>query len=186
MAVFGFYEVFWPWRKKQRPKASLTRWSSRLILFCSISTLVTILILVSYSSARQNPDTGASVHPLYLYNGEVVALDWLRTNTKPEENVLAGPIDGNYIPARAGNHVFYGHELETIQINQKSQLLKQFFQAATTSDFRIQLIQQYKLRYLYYGVEEKHLLGAETAFDPALAGWPVLFKNEWVTIYKLS
>lgn len=186
LATYGFYEVFWPWRKQQRPKASLQRWAGRLILFSSVTTMIIILLFLSFSFARQDASTGAPAHPLYYYNGEVAAFNWLRSHTQPNETVLAGPIDGNYIPARAGNRVFYGHELETIDRIHKAVLLTQFFKASTAQVQRNQLIQEYNLHYLYYGAEEKHLLGDEAAFDPAQDGWPVVFQNEMVTIYRLK
>lgn len=186
LCVYGFYEVFWTTYQSRHPKAKPKRWANRLVLISSISTIVIVLILVVDVNAREDAASGTPAHPLYLYNGEVDALNWLNTHTRQDDTVITGPIDGNYIPARSGNRVFYGHELETIDLAQKAQLLRQFFEAATPQAFREQLIKTYNLHYLYFGIEEKHLLGDAPEFDPAQTGWPIVFQNQWVTIYQLN
>lgn len=186
LAVYGFYEVFWTWYKRNHPKARIKRWTNYLIQLSAISTIVIVLILIIDVTARGEAANDTPAHPLYYYNGEIAALNWLATNTGQDDTVITGPIDGNYIPARTGNRVFYGHELETIDIAQKGKLLAQFFDANTPQSFREQLIKDYNLHYLYYGLEEKHLLGDKPEFDPAQTNWPVVFQNQWVTIYKLN
>jgi len=185
LATLGFLEVGWAWYKKHQPKASLARWSGRLILFCSVSTFVVPLLFTPFGNTRFDPVTGVS-HFLYYYDDEVAGFKWLAAHTQPEDTVMAGPVDGSFIPAWAGNHVFDGHWLETIDSQSKLKLLGQFFQARTPPAGRNQLIQQYNLHYLYYGAEEKNLSNNTPPFDPTLAGWPIVFQNQRVTIYKLT
>ncbi len=185
LATLGFLEVLWPWYRQHRPKAKLARWSGRLLLLCSVSTFVVPLLFTPFGNTRFDPITGVS-HFLYYYDDEVAGFSWLATHTQPEDTVMAGPVDGSFIPAWAGNHVFYGHRLETVDNQHKLQLLRQFFQVRTSPADRNQLIQQYNLRYLYYGAEEKNLFTTAPPFDPTLAGWPVVFQNQRVKIYKLT
>jgi hypothetical protein len=60
--------------------------------------------------------------------------------------------------------------------------VKQFFNAATPAAVRTQIIQAGGITYLVYGWRER-LLGG---FNPASAGWPLVFSQDGVEIYRLN
>jgi hypothetical protein len=95
---------------------------------------------------------------------------------------LTGPVLGNVLPGRVLRPVFYGHLYETLDSPRKLGQVRQFFDAATPMAFREGLIRDERLSYLVYGWREKRLGG----FDPASAGWPLLFSQDEVQIYRLT
>lgn len=186
LTVYTFYEIFWPWLSQHLPQAEQKLWAKRLLFVVCSYTIVLTLIFIVDANQHENTANGTPAHPLYLYDSEIDALNWLKNNTSQDDTVITGPVNGSYVPAVAGNRVFYGHIIETINATQKLQQLTKFFDATTPQSFREQLIKNYNLHYLYYGLEEKRLLGDEPEFNPAQTNWPVVFQNQWVTIYKLN
>ncbi len=65
---------------------------------------------------------------------------------------------GNKLPAYAPVRVFVGHGPETIDSNQKRQLVTQLFTGSTPNAWRQALLLEYGIQYLYHGPYER-LLG---------------------------
>ena len=117
--------------------------------------------------------------PYYLDKSELEALNWLRSNTNTEEVVLSSYGIGNYIPRISGNRVFLGHWAQTIDFNNKKQLVNKFY-STNDESFKKKLIQDYSIDYVYYGVEEKKL-GTFTPVD-----MKKVFENDKVMIFKVN
>ncbi len=171
LATAGLYFAW-----KLRP-----RWIGRYVLATTLSTF--LLLATQFSNLYARPDP-ASLHPLYLYNAEVDGLSWLRDNTGPRDTVIASPLLGNYIPTRAGNRVYLGHDLETVNHDPKAVLLGRFLRGEMVNPERANFIRQNNLRYLYFGPEEIAL--SEGKFDPAAQGWPLVYSNSRVKIFRMS
>ncbi len=165
--------IFYTWKLKPR-------WIGRFTLATTLTTVLLLALQISNLYARPDPN---SIHPLYLYNEELQAMDWLKANTGWKETLLASPLLGNYLPTRAGNRVFYGHDLETINREAKAPLLGRFFRAEMSKTENSDFIRQYGLKYLYFGPEEISL--GEGKFDPVGQGWPVVYYNRLVKIFRL-
>jgi hypothetical protein len=187
LATFGLFEYLLPialnsswlnrfarWRGYKRPGLR------RLLLFSVImATFPSNLYLLAEASAAallSNPI-------LYYRSEEVEAVDWLKNNTERTDTVLASYKIGRYIPARAGNRVFMGHVIETVEVEYKKQLAEIFFQDSATDDFRRDLLADYGIRYLFYGPTERQM----GEFDPSRAPYlsPVYIGSS-VAIYRVN
>ncbi len=156
------------------------RWINRYVLATTLSTLLLLALQISNLSAR--PDS-TSLHPLYLYNEELEAMNWLRSNTNWRDTVIASPLLGNYIPTRAGNRVYYGHDLETVNRADKAPLLGRFLRGEMNEAERRDFIQKNNLHYLYFGPEEAAL--SNNQHDPATQGATMVYFNNKVKIFRL-
>jgi len=173
LATAGYYTLF--------PKAGDRLKEKALTWFFSLSSLGLVIIAVALLYLPHD-DLYDPIHSPYLSQGEVAAINWLNHNTQPGEVILTGPVLGNVLPGRVLRPVFYGHLYETLDSQRKLGQVRQFFDAATPMVFREGLIRDERLSYLVYGWREKRLGG----FDPASAGWPLLFSQDEVQIYRLN
>jgi uncharacterized membrane protein len=96
-------------------------------------------------------------YPYYLYKDELSAMKWLETNAKPDEVVLSSLTTGQYIPALTGTNAFLAHWAQTLDFYGKSEMVQEFFNAATSDARRQQILQNYHVRYVFYGPAEKEL-----------------------------
>ena len=173
LATAGYYALF--------PKAGDHFKEKALTLFLSLTSLGLVILAVALLYLPHD-DLYDPVRSPYLSQGELGAISWLDRNSQPGEIILTGPVLGNVLPGRVLRPVFYGHVYETLDSQRKLGQVRQFFDAATPMSFREGLIRDERLSYLVYGWREKRLGG----LDPASAGWPLLFNQEGVQIYRLS
>jgi hypothetical protein len=137
-----------------------------------------LYLLVSASSIALRHDPG-----LFYERHEVEAIDWLKDNTRRSDPVLASHKTGRLIPARAGNTVFMGHTIETVQFERKIELAASFFQADTSDDSRRALLIEYGIRYVFHGPRERQL----GDFDPSRSDYLTpAYSNPAVTIYSVD
>jgi hypothetical protein len=122
-------------------------------------------------------------HPLlFLARDEKVALDWLAndTNARASALVVAAPETGLYIPAWAGQRVWYGHRFETAHAEQRyAQLL------AVYRDVDSSLLDQpppLRAQYIWFGPREAALSEGHWQPDP---DWRIAFQHGTVTLYAL-
>jgi uncharacterized membrane protein len=114
---------------------------------------------------------------------ELEAMDWLAAHTQPADIVLSSYQVGNYIPARAGNRVFLGHGPETIHVEEKENIVGQFFQAQTSDAYRKETLRQYNIAYVFYGPVERALGDFQPATSPYLKE---VFTNDRYAIYEVD
>ena len=157
------------------------RWVGRFVLATTLSTWLVLAIQVSNLYARPDPN---GPHPLYLYDEEIAAMAWLQANTNWRDTVIASPLLGNYIPTRAGNRVYYGHDLETVNRAAKAPMLDRFLGGTMSLPERQDFIQKNNLHYFYYGPDEAAL--NETRLDPSTQGWSLAYSNNRVKIFRLT
>jgi hypothetical protein len=136
-----------------------------------------LYLLVSASSI-------ALQHDPALFHGrhEVEAIAWLKDNTRHSDKVLASYEMGRLIPAVAGNIVFMGHKVETVQVERKKELAASFFQGDTSDDFRRAFLTEYGIRYVFHGPRERQLGDFEPSRCEYLAP---AYRNPDVTIYRV-
>ena len=187
LATMGMFEYLLPALTRMSWLQRLAAWRRydtpglrRLLLFSTIAvTLPSNLYLVAGSSLAAVQDDPS----LYYSQEEMGAVDWLRNNTERSETVLASYPMGRLIPARAGNRVFMGHFIETVEVQRKKELATTFFRADTTDDFRRNLLNEYHIRYVLHGPREM-LLGD---FDPSRCQYLLpAYHNAEVTIYRVD
>jgi len=144
-----------------------------------VSTLPSNLYLVAGATLAAWQRHPSLFHP----RTTVEAIDWLETHSAWTDTILSSYETGNYIPARIGHRVFWGHWSGTAWYAQKRRLALTFFGERTDDAWRIAFLREYGIRYLFYGPEEKAL----GAFDPT--GKPYLtpvFSNGRVTVYEVK
>lgn len=174
LAAAGYYRVL--------AKSAGYRFKEHaLTLVLSLSSLGMVIISVALLYLPHD-DLYDPVHSPYLSQGELAAIEWLRQNSQPDEVLLTGPLLGNVLPGRVLRPVYYGHNYETLEPQRKLTEVKAFFDPATPPAFREQLIRDGRLNYLVYGWREQAFGG----FNPASAGWPQVFSQDGVVIYRLQ
>ena len=102
--------------------------------------------------------------PVFRPVGEQRAVDWLVHQTSAEV-VLSDYVTGNFIPTRGPVRVFLGHGPETMESEEKRELVGLFFDATTDDTWRRRLLKQYGVDTIFWGPAERALGG----FDPQAA-----------------
>lgn len=92
----------------------------------------------------------APLYPAYIADSELQAMRWLRENTKPEDTVLAFRNTALFIPAIAGNRVYYGHWSETPDYGEKLNEWMTFIDAATPDEWRREFVERSGAQYIVY------------------------------------
>jgi hypothetical protein len=120
-------------------------------------------------------------HPYFLRSDEVAALDWLREHGQGDDVVLASLDIGQYVPALTGQHAFLAHWAQTVDFFVKRDRVAAFFDPATPETDRRAALTEYSVDYVVVGPQEQTL----GAFDPASAGYPVVFTQGAVAVYQV-
>ena len=145
-----------------------------LALGLSLPTnLVLIAILILSSQAHSSI--------LYMTRDEANALSWIREYSPSNALILAGPEMGNFIPAKTGRRVIYGHIFETVNAAQEMKLVKDYFSGEMDPAQAEILLEQRKVDLVFCGPREKALSSSLTC--RAASGLPVVFQQGEVTIY---
>jgi hypothetical protein len=152
----------------------------RLLIYCTIvaTSPSNLYLLLGSSLAAIHHDPS-----LYYGLGETEAVDWLGSNTERTDTVLASYAIGRLIPARAGNRVFVGHFIETVEVERKRELAALFFTSDTSDGFRHTLLSEYGIRYVFHGPRERQLGDFEPSTCECLLP---AYRNSEVTIYRVE
>ncbi|MCL5256837.1 MAG: hypothetical protein M1319_03455 [Chloroflexi bacterium] len=165
--------LFKPGQQKVRQAYSLTLIS--LILLMSASNL----ILIGGSVTQLGQKSSWVFPPLW----QIDAADWLRTNSKYGDVVLSSLETGNYLVAQSGDGVVLGHNVETVDYVETEKAVREFYDPATSDDWRRAMIKSFGVSYVYYGPLERQL----GAFDPARSSlFTRVYENGEVSIYSVS
>jgi hypothetical protein len=127
----------------------------------------------------------AATHaPALFWRDDFLAgVEWLGQNSSWEETVLSAPQTGSLIPAAIGHRVVIGHGMETIKYAEKQAHVARFFSESVSNADRLALIDEWGVRWVFYGPEERKLDG----FDPESTKWLVpVFRTGSVIIYRVS
>jgi asparagine N-glycosylation enzyme membrane subunit Stt3 len=169
----GWLERIAQWRGYE------TRGLRQLLVFSLVAaTFPSTLFLAADSTLRAMDSRSA----LFYTTEEMEAIDWLKHNTRPTDTVLASYEMGRLIPARAGNRVFMGHFIETVEVDRKRELAATFFQADTSDAFRRDLLEEYGIVYLFHGPREEQMGGFDPSDSPFLT---LSYSNSEVRIYRV-
>lgn len=130
------------------PPKRLAAFSTNLIFaICALSNAY-LLAGLTIAAATRNP-------LLFHAGDQNAALEWLNENSSPDDTILAGFRTGNYIPARIGHRVFYGHIMETVDYNNKAGLADDFFSGKLDDEGAKKMLAEYGIRYVYLGPDER-------------------------------
>lgn len=157
--------------------ASLRRWrwsNTGLILLVSLTNIFLVIGGLLNISAQQAP----IFHPA----SQLAAMRWL-DQAANDEVILAVYATGNVLPAYANVRAFVGHGPETLYSDEKRAQAQQFFTTATTDAWRIALLRDYGVRYIYYGPAEK----AAGGFAPDRASYlEEIYQNGEIQIFEVN
>ena len=120
--------------------------------------------------------------PMFQPGAHLEAIRWLANQTQGEV-VLAAHESGNLLPAYANVRTFLGHGPETVHAKTKQGQIRTFFDQTTADTWRIDLLRQFNIRYLYYGPNEKAL----GDFVPEQAEYlQKVYDREEVQVFRVS
>jgi hypothetical protein len=117
---------------------------------------------------------------LYLGDDERGGLAWLAVHAAPDALVLAGPETGLYIPAWAGQRVWYGHRFETVGADRRRAQVEAFYRDGDQS--LLQGSPPLRADYVWYGPRERALSQGRWEPDPA---WRPVYARGAVVVYAL-
>jgi len=120
----------------------------------------------------------------YFPNSYYQAALWLKHNSQPEEVILAGGLNGNFLPAIAVRPVYLGHHHQTINFPEKlSSINKWFFKDNKQDEQKKEFMEKNNLKYIFFTSREK-LLGD---YNLETANYlERVYDNGEVKIYKLK
>ena len=117
----------------------------------------------------------------FIYREEIDAFMWLDENTDDSEVVLCLKKAGYVIPVFTGNKVLYGHDALTPFNDERDLITQKFFDGDTSEIERVEIIQNYEVKYIYYGPWE-----SSKGFDPENSVYlQEVYTNERVIIFEV-
>lgn len=157
LATQGIFRYIIPWierrLKSSQPRMSTQSLQRGLVLAFIIAILPTNIYLFTWRFV----ELARHDYPYYLHQDEMAALRWLETNAQPDQVALSSLTVGQYIPALTGLHAFLAHWAQTLDFFGKSAMVDEFFAQETTEARRQEILQQYKVDYIFYGPAEQTL-----------------------------
>ncbi|MCL5256838.1 MAG: hypothetical protein M1319_03460 [Chloroflexi bacterium] len=147
---------------------------------------VAVVMLVPTNLALVVMATGTVAehqYPEYIGRDELAAMEWLHDNTRPADVVLASSEMGNTIPARAGNTVYYGHLMETIDSESKLEQVEAFYGGGMTAGEAAQFLDRTGVRYVFWSEYERELGGRH---PDSIAGVSPAFTSGDVTVFRVT
>jgi hypothetical protein len=119
--------------------------------------------------------------PIFQPRAQLAAAQWL-AQAGQGQVVLVAHETGNLLPAYANVRVFLGHGPETVFAETKQAQIRTFFAATTPDSWRIELLRQFEVHYLYYGPHEKGL----GEFQPGQATYlEEVYQGDEVQIFRV-
>jgi hypothetical protein len=111
----------------------------------------------------------AGVHPavpVFRPEEEIAVFRYIENHASVGDVVLASYESGNALPAWASVRVIIGHGPESVRLTELQPMIKDFFQKNTTDSQRLKFLQNFNVRYVFWGPDERRL----GAWDPHQMG----------------
>lgn len=140
---------------------------------------------ISFISQRLGANVPAVPYPpqtMYPLTKWMEGIRWLEKNTQKNDVVLAQITAGNFIPAYSGNTVYFGQS-NTVDYDNKQERLVRFFSGKMTSVEAKKFLDQGRIKYIFYSVQEKELLPDQSITDQYLF-LNKIFNNDIVQIFR--
>ena len=115
--------------------------------------------------------------PSYMERDEHAAMRWLADHIPQDALVAAAPETGLFIPAWAGQRVFYGHPFETAQAERREAEVRAFMAEGDLT------VLPYRPDYVFYGERELALRVADWSPEER---WQAVYRNQTVAVYAVS
>jgi hypothetical protein len=145
--------------------------------YVSIAGLSSVLLVFGSLGTVHEP-----TRPIFHPSAEIAALEWLGSYAEIDSKLLASFQVGNIAPARAELRAFAGHGPETLHSEAKIDMIRRFFQPSTDAEWRISLLRDYEVDYVFYGPLERTL----GDWDPTTAQYlETIYDELGYTIYAV-
>jgi len=131
-----------------------------------------LVVAAAGVTAAARMDPGVTIR-----DDELQSYRWLETNAPRQALVLAGPINGNRLPAFTDVRVLYGHPFESPEAEMAKRLVTALYGGGEGTE---QLLRAHQFEYALYGPEERSL-GSPSWLDTLQ---PVYRLGE-VTLYQV-
>lgn len=135
------------------------KFTAFLISIAGASLLTNLIVLAGFFTGLKNHDPH-----FFLTHDEAEAITWMDSNASEQIVVLSSPSLGNFIPARAGLKVVYGHPFESIQAEARQEVITQFYSGSLSGQDAKSWLQAMNVTYVVYGQRE-----LETGSGPDLS-----------------
>ena len=167
-------------------------WLVKSLCYPAIAFIILLGIIQSYFSIKGQThfikQRAQAVLPLVPYPSQVMyplkdfffALKWLEKYSYRNTVVLSQITAGNYIPAYAGNYVYFGHFPESPNYEYKSSQVGLFFTGSMKEEDALNFLKNENIDYVFLGPQEKEMATADIKRYPFLK--PV-YDSYWVTIF---
>lgn len=158
LAILSVYFFFILWKKNIFIK---------IITAIIVITIILNGIVQTYFSLKRQTQfifqRAVATLPLVPYPPQVMypladfyyGINWLEKNTHTQDVVLSKITAGNYIPAYAGNFVYYGHVPESPHFAQREQMVNWFFSGQEDEKEALNFLKKETIAYVFYGPQEK-------------------------------
>lgn len=119
--------------------------------------------------------------PLYLATDEIKAFDWIKNHASNQTVFLTNNfVDGNLLPALTGKKVFWGHGFETVNFDQKTNLINKLFSSNNTGE-QLAILKNNKITHLFWNTSFPN------QFDPKNKPFLTqVFTNQAIQIYEIN
>lgn len=155
----------------------------QLLVFLSLLIFIIIspTYIVSYSMQfKENmPPIAFNIYPRLTY---FEGLKWLRNNTERDDIVLSDMATGNWIPAYAGNTVYLGHPVSTIEAPRKKEEVVTFYKTQVTAETAYRFLKDKNIKYVIWSYDEWAYGGNPDKYGGFLQ---LMFGNADMRIYKV-
>lgn len=115
----------------------------------------------------------------FMPQRDIQAAEWLIVHGQPDDLVLAQNRMGNYLPRYFQGRVFVGQYYITVNSEQKTEWVEYFFAPHTAESWRLALLDEWQVDYIYYGTHE-----AKLGPPPQLPNWTIVYDQDGVIIYQ--
>jgi hypothetical protein len=185
LVIFAAYgcDALWRWLASRRWRGELRRHVAFSFIAFPIafglffSTLTTVTKAIYWEQ-----DKKTSI--FYLRKTVAKGMDWLSTHAARSDVILAHSYNGNIIPARTGLHVYIGHGHQTVEWEEKRELVtKWFFRTNSDDAKKRRFLRDNHISYLFFTSLEDQL----GDFQPDEKEYLVpAFQNADVIIYSVA
>lgn len=137
-------------------------WNLKLVETIFIILAISILFASNGYSVYQDWQVFKSdktdYYYYYLPKTELEAINWLKENTPQDSVIGSNWFYGNLIPGLTGRRIFLGHQIQTINPEQKVKEIESFVNLDTETQAR-QFLRKWNVNYLFFGVGDSLLRG---------------------------
>ena len=120
--------------------------------------------------------------PLYRPASEVAVFEFLAKNADVNDIVLASYETSNPLPAWAPLRIMIGHGPESFQLEKGKARVDRFFQTGTSDEERLELLNEFQVRYVFWGPNERDLGPWQPSQADYLQAW---YENDGYQVFKV-